>query len=161
MWRRRSANSSTDRRELEEYQALAKVVGRFEQRYRLYAGTQSRRQARVLRQAQTEFDNASRARGAAQDRFEKAQAEKRVQGNGGSRLIFLFLSGRAPDLRPFTLILRCRTPIASRAPRRTWQRAGRPCNTPAQQSRMLAGGPNRGSKKPAMPPSARPAPNTR
>ena len=34
-----------DRRQLEEYQALAKAVGRFEQRYRVYAGTHSRRQA--------------------------------------------------------------------------------------------------------------------
>jgi uncharacterized protein (TIGR02680 family) len=65
-----------DRRQLEEFQTLAKAVGRFEQRYRVYAGTQSRRQARTLRQAQTEFDNASRARGAAQQRLEEAQAEE-------------------------------------------------------------------------------------
>jgi uncharacterized protein (TIGR02680 family) len=50
-----------DRRQLEEYQALERAVGGFHQRYRLYAGTQSRRQARGVRQAQTEFDNASRA----------------------------------------------------------------------------------------------------
>jgi uncharacterized protein (TIGR02680 family) len=65
-----------DRRQLEEYQALAKAVGRFEQRYRIYSGTQSRRQARTLRQAQTEFDNASRARGEALARLQKAQAEE-------------------------------------------------------------------------------------
>lgn len=50
-----------DRRQLEEYQALERAVGGFHQRYRIYAGTQSRRQARGVRQAQTEFDNASRS----------------------------------------------------------------------------------------------------
>jgi uncharacterized protein (TIGR02680 family) len=62
-----------DRHQLEEYQALAKAVDRFDQRYRIYAGTQSRRQARTLRQAQTEFDNASRSRSEAQDRLEIAE----------------------------------------------------------------------------------------
>jgi uncharacterized protein (TIGR02680 family) len=65
-----------DRRQLEEYQALAKAIERFDQRYRVYAGTQSRRQARALRQAQTEFDNASRSRGEAQARLEKAESEE-------------------------------------------------------------------------------------
>ena len=50
-----------DRRQLEEYEALERAVGTFHRRYRVYAGTQSRRQARGVRQAQTEFDNASRA----------------------------------------------------------------------------------------------------
>src|SRR5207237_8221308 len=65
-----------DRRQLEEYQALAKAIERFVQRYRIYAGTQSRRQARALRQAQTEFDNASRARGEAPARLEKARIDE-------------------------------------------------------------------------------------
>jgi uncharacterized protein (TIGR02680 family) len=65
-----------DRRQLEEYQALAKAIERFVQRYRIYAGTQSRRQARALRQAQTEFDNASRTRSEAQARLEKATGEE-------------------------------------------------------------------------------------
>jgi len=65
-----------DRRQLEDYQALAKAVDRFDQRYRIYAGTQSRRQARILRQAQTEFDNASRSRGEAQARLETAEADE-------------------------------------------------------------------------------------
>jgi uncharacterized protein (TIGR02680 family) len=65
-----------DRRQLEEYHALAKSIERFDQRYRVYAGTQSRRQARALRHAQTEFDNASRARGEAQARLKKAEAEE-------------------------------------------------------------------------------------
>ena len=65
-----------DRRQLEEYQALAKAIERFVQRYRIYAGTQTRRQARALRQAQTEFDNASRARSEAQARLEQAQIDE-------------------------------------------------------------------------------------
>jgi uncharacterized protein (TIGR02680 family) len=65
-----------DRRQLEEYQALAKAVAQFDQRYRIYAGTQSRRQARTLRQAQTEFDNASRARSEAQVRLENARSKE-------------------------------------------------------------------------------------
>lgn len=48
------------RRELEEYEALAKAVGQFNQRYHRYASMQARRQARILRSAQTGFDNASR-----------------------------------------------------------------------------------------------------
>ena len=48
------------RRELEEYEALAKAVGQFNQRYHRYAAMQARRQARILRSAQTGFDNASR-----------------------------------------------------------------------------------------------------
>ena len=60
-----------DRRQLETYQAMATAVGRFDLRYRAYAGTQSRRQARSVRQAQTEFDSASRAR---QDSLARQQA---------------------------------------------------------------------------------------
>jgi uncharacterized protein (TIGR02680 family) len=55
-----------DRRLLEEFEALEKAVRQFDNRYRSYAGMQSRRQSRSLRQAQTEFDNASRLRGEAQ-----------------------------------------------------------------------------------------------
>lgn len=64
-----------DHRQLEEYRGLAKAIDRFDQRYRVYAGTQSRRQARALRQAQTEFDSASRARGEAQARLRKAEVK--------------------------------------------------------------------------------------
>ncbi|ALK09629.1 TIGR02680 family protein [Blastochloris viridis] len=70
-----------DRRQLEEYQTLAKAIDRFEQRYRIYAGTQTRRQARALRQAQTEFDNASRARGEAQERLAQALATEALAQN--------------------------------------------------------------------------------
>lgn len=48
------------RAELERAQRLMQAVQAFDVRYRLYAGMASRRQARGLRQAQTEFDNASR-----------------------------------------------------------------------------------------------------
>jgi uncharacterized protein (TIGR02680 family) len=50
-----------DRRQLEEYEALLRAVSVFNDRYRHYAMTQTRRQARGLRGAQTGFDNASRA----------------------------------------------------------------------------------------------------
>ena len=67
-----------DRRQLEEYQTLAKAVGRFEKRYRVYAGTRSRREAGALRSAQTEFDNASRARNDAQALFKEAETAERA-----------------------------------------------------------------------------------
>lgn len=69
-----------DRRQLEEYQALERAVSRFDQRYRIYAGTQTRRQARALRHAQTEFDNASRAVNEAQAALNQARdAESRAR----------------------------------------------------------------------------------
>ena len=49
-----------NRRELEEYEALARAVSQFNLRYRVYASTQARRQARQLRSAQSGFDSASR-----------------------------------------------------------------------------------------------------
>jgi uncharacterized protein (TIGR02680 family) len=51
-----------DRRQIEEFQQLSQAVDRFDQRYRFYAGILTRRQARELRQSQTDFDNASRER---------------------------------------------------------------------------------------------------
>ncbi|MDD5387770.1 MAG: TIGR02680 family protein [Gallionellaceae bacterium] len=63
-----------DRRQLEEFQQLARAVERFDLRYRVYAGTLTRRQARELRQAQTDFDNASRERNEAQTRLHQARA---------------------------------------------------------------------------------------
>jgi len=47
-----------DRDQLDKTRQLEHAVKHFEQRYRLYAGTLTRRQARELRQAQTSFDNA-------------------------------------------------------------------------------------------------------
>jgi uncharacterized protein (TIGR02680 family) len=63
-----------DRRQLQEYQALARSVGHFSERYRIYARTQTRRQARGLRSAQTGFDNASRALNDARSELEEFQA---------------------------------------------------------------------------------------
>ncbi|KAA5602460.1 TIGR02680 family protein [Blastochloris sulfoviridis] len=84
-----------DRRQLEEFQALAKAVEQFERRYRIYAGTQSRRQARVLRQAQSEFDNASRARNDAQARLERALADETRAGERHDEADAAFRRARA------------------------------------------------------------------
>lgn len=65
-----------DRRQLEALQTLARAIERFEERYRTYASVQSRRQARTLRQAQTEFDNAARARSEAKERLDAALDEE-------------------------------------------------------------------------------------
>ena len=58
------------RRELHDYEMLAKAVGQFNLRYQRYAATNARRQARGLRSAQSGYDGASRvlneARGALQ-----------------------------------------------------------------------------------------------
>ncbi|MEM5439353.1 TIGR02680 family protein [Paraburkholderia diazotrophica] len=53
-----------DRQQLDDIKALHKAVDSFNTDYERYACIQSRRQARVLRQAQTEFDNASASRNA-------------------------------------------------------------------------------------------------
>ena len=63
-----------DRRQLDELKGLAKAVERFDQRYRIYAGMLTRRQARELRQAQTDFDNASQERNQAQADLHAASA---------------------------------------------------------------------------------------
>ncbi|MFW7267016.1 TIGR02680 family protein [Gluconacetobacter sp. Hr-1-5] len=66
-----------DRNRLEETRRLEQVVAQFEQRYRVYAGMQARRQARELRQAQTGFDNASEARNRIQSDLERWQGAER------------------------------------------------------------------------------------
>src|SRR6267154_2377581 len=63
-----------DRRQLQEYQALARSVGQFSERYRIYAKTQTRRQAGALRGAQTGFDNASRTLNDARTELASSQA---------------------------------------------------------------------------------------
>jgi len=63
-----------DRRQLDDIKALHKAVDVFNSRYERYARIQSRRRARELRQAQTEFDNASQARNAAQLTLESARS---------------------------------------------------------------------------------------
>ncbi len=69
-----------DRRQLQEYEALAQAVGAFNDRYRLYAMTQSRRQARSLRSAQTGFDAASRVLNEARTEFNTTR-ETEAQAN--------------------------------------------------------------------------------
>ncbi len=61
---------------LASHEALRDAVAQFDRRYGVYARIQARRQARVLRQAQTEFDNASRA--IADARGQHVTAEKAV-----------------------------------------------------------------------------------
>jgi uncharacterized protein (TIGR02680 family) len=61
---------------LAAHEALRDAVAQFDRRYAIYARVQARRQARVLRQAQTEFDNASRT--LADARGEHDAAEKAV-----------------------------------------------------------------------------------
>lgn len=70
-----------DRRQLDDVRALEGAVKRFDQRYRIYASMLSRRQARELRQAQTEFDNASHARLQAQAGLGAAQTAETAAVN--------------------------------------------------------------------------------
>ena len=62
------------RRDLEEIEAMRKAIGAFGTRYRRYAQVATRRRARTLRQAQTDFDNASRDVNAAQAELDEARA---------------------------------------------------------------------------------------
>jgi uncharacterized protein (TIGR02680 family) len=62
-----------DRRQVQEYEALLRAVSTFNDRYRHYAMTQTRRQARSLRSAQTGFDNASRALNEAKAEVDRAR----------------------------------------------------------------------------------------
>lgn len=62
------------RDELTEIEAVLAAVSQFDRRYRLYAQIQARRQARVLRRAQTEFDNQSRERSEAEAELTRARA---------------------------------------------------------------------------------------
>ena len=64
------------RHELEEYEALERAVGQFNLRYRVYASTQARRQARILRGAQTGFDAASRTLNDGRVALESARADE-------------------------------------------------------------------------------------
>ena len=66
------------RRELEEYEALERAVGQFNQRYQRYAATQARRQAKSLRSAQTGFDNASRELNEGRAALQAAQTDESV-----------------------------------------------------------------------------------
>ena len=61
------------RRELQDYELLAKAVGTFNQRYQRYAATSARRQSRALRSAQTGYDGASRTLNEARSALHAAQ----------------------------------------------------------------------------------------
>jgi uncharacterized protein (TIGR02680 family) len=63
------------RRDLAEIEAMRKSIGAFGSRYRRYAQVATRRRARTLRQAQTDFDNASRDVNAAQLELDEARAK--------------------------------------------------------------------------------------
>jgi len=65
-----------DRLELESHEALERAVRQFQRRYGQYAATLSRRQARLLRQAQTEFDQASRASTEAREHLQTARQQE-------------------------------------------------------------------------------------
>lgn len=72
------------RRELQDYEALAKAVGQFNHRYQRYAAINARRQARGLRSAQSGYDTASRnlneARTSAQAaQYAEAQAKSHLE----------------------------------------------------------------------------------
>jgi uncharacterized protein (TIGR02680 family) len=67
-----------ERQTLEQYNALSVAVRRFEQRYRAYAATRTRREARVLRKANTDFDTASKARNNAEEQAAEAADEERI-----------------------------------------------------------------------------------
>jgi uncharacterized protein (TIGR02680 family) len=67
------------RRDLEETEAMRKAISSFGARYRRYAQIATRRRARTLRQAQTDYDNASRDVNAAQQELDEARA--RVAGH--------------------------------------------------------------------------------
>lgn len=74
------------RRELDELNAMSKAVGAFGERYRRYAQIASRRRARVLRQAQTAFDEVSRELNAADEKLERARASVERWRTEGTRL---------------------------------------------------------------------------
>lgn len=63
------------RRDLEEIEAMRKAISSFGARYKRYAQISARRRARTLRQAQTDFDNASRDVNAALEELEEARAK--------------------------------------------------------------------------------------
>jgi uncharacterized protein (TIGR02680 family) len=66
-----------DRRQLDEFERLAGAVGGFNTRYSVYAAVHSRRQAQVLRSAQTGFENASKDLNAARAALETERDRER------------------------------------------------------------------------------------
>jgi uncharacterized protein (TIGR02680 family) len=62
--------------QLDELSALGEAVGQFNRQYQRYARVNARRQARVLRSAQTGFDKASRELSEARAAFDMAMADE-------------------------------------------------------------------------------------
>jgi uncharacterized protein (TIGR02680 family) len=62
------------RDELAQIEEVLAAVSQFDQRYRIYAQIQARRRARVVRRAQTEFDNQSHELREAEAQLERAKA---------------------------------------------------------------------------------------
>ncbi|NJD07886.1 MAG: TIGR02680 family protein, partial [Methylococcaceae bacterium] len=83
------------RRELESFEALAKAVGQFNQRYRVYARINARREAGRLRAAQTEFDRASQALNEAKAKLDDARREEAKQQRHRDELDGSLLRARA------------------------------------------------------------------
>lgn len=83
------------RQELDDYVKLAKAVGQFNQRYRVYAAINARREARKLRAAQTEFDKASQALNDAKEKLAAVQAEEGRQTSRYNELADKLLRTRA------------------------------------------------------------------
>jgi uncharacterized protein (TIGR02680 family) len=86
------------RRSLEEIEAMRKAISSFGTRYRRYAQVATRRKARVLRQAQTDFDNASREVNGAEKELEKARS-KVSRWQSAQQALEQTLAGDAARLR--------------------------------------------------------------
>lgn len=83
------------RRELQEYEALAKAVGQFNQRYQRYAATNARRQSRGLRTAQSGYDTASRSLNEARSAWQAAQEAETLARTRFEAAEAALLAGRA------------------------------------------------------------------
>ncbi|MCZ7562265.1 MAG: hypothetical protein M5U30_21415 [Burkholderiaceae bacterium] len=147
-----------DRRQLDEIRELAQAVERFDRRYRVYAGTLSRRQARELRQAQTDFDNASQERNRAHASLQTAQAAQ-AQAQAAHDDAERALAAQRSRQKRCSPIRRCRMPTGSRARSATPNAAAPPWSTSAGPATMRAGACNASGRRRAMPTSGRREPN--
>lgn len=86
------------RRNLEEIEAMRKAVAAFATRYRRYAQVATRRRARILRQAQNDYENASRELNAAQKELEEAR-EKVIRYRSQEQRLDEQLAAHAARLR--------------------------------------------------------------
>ncbi|OWK21026.1 hypothetical protein AJ88_22175 [Mesorhizobium amorphae CCBAU 01583] len=147
-----------DRRQLDEYQALAKAVGRFEERYRVYAVRRlaGRRAccARPRRSSTTPAGHEARPRFGST----RHKGKKRWPGP----LTMMPRSRWRAVVRgsiPCAPTRRCRTPIASKTPRRRRRGDGRRCRGPRWPSLRQDVGWRSAPRKPDAQSSARTRPN--